>query len=58
MLQLELTQDEALVLFELLTRFSECEKKNSATRTLILEHPAERAALWRLTGAIEGGVSV
>ena len=55
MRQIERTSDEALVLFELLERFSDTENKSTSPRTLTLEleHPSERAVIWGLTGALE-----
>ena len=44
--KIELTKDEALVLFEFLPRFSDDEK-------LIVEHQAEERALWNLTCLFE-----
>lgn len=44
--ELKVTKDEALVLFELLSRFSEEEK-------LSIQDQAEKRALWNLTGALE-----
>jgi hypothetical protein len=45
-LQLEVSQDEALVLFELLARFQE-------TGTLSVQHPAEFLALSQVAGQLE-----
>jgi hypothetical protein len=44
--QLQLTSDEALVLFEFVQRFSE-------TDTLTLQNPAEEQALWNLCCHLE-----
>lgn len=44
--QIEITKDEALVLFEFLSRFSE-------TDTLEIEDQAEERALWNLTCVLE-----
>lgn len=43
---LQLSSDEAVVLFELLSRFDEND-------VLDIQHGGERAALWRLHGALE-----
>ncbi|WP_428306030.1 hypothetical protein [Lacipirellula sp.] len=43
---LELTSDEALVLFEFLSRFSEND-------TLAIEDQAEERVLWKLLGLLE-----
>ena len=40
------TKDEALVLFEFLTRFSKTDKLN-------IEHQSEERALWNLTSVLE-----
>ncbi len=45
-IKIELTKDEALVLFEFLSRFSDDEKLN-------IEHQAEERALWNLTCLFE-----
>jgi hypothetical protein len=44
--KIELTLDEALVLFDLLHRFE-------ATERLELQHPAEEQALWNLSALLE-----
>jgi hypothetical protein len=44
--QIELTGDEALVLFELLSRYSDSE-------SLVIEDQAEQRALWNLFGVLE-----
>jgi hypothetical protein len=44
--KLELTLDEAIVLFDFLHRFEDTEK-------LDLQHPAEELVLWRLSGLLE-----
>lgn len=44
--QIEITKDEALVLFEFLSRFSE-------TATFEIEDQAEERALWNLTCVLE-----
>ena len=44
--QIELTGDEALVLFELLSRYSDSE-------ALVVEDQAEQRALWNLLAALE-----
>jgi len=49
---LDLTPDEALVLFELCERFSE-----ARADTLTLVHPAETVAMWAITGALERALS-
>lgn len=46
LVRIELTSDEALVLFEFLQRFSESDK-------LVLEDQAEQRALWNLTCILE-----
>jgi len=43
---LELSADEALVLFDFASRFTDQE-------TLSIQHPGEEAALWHLTAALE-----
>jgi len=43
---IQLTSDEALVLFEFASRFTNND-------SLTVEHPAERAAIWCLTAARE-----
>ena len=45
-IQISLTKDEALVLFELLSRFSDSDK-------LEIEHQAEERALWNLNCSLE-----
>ena len=45
-LQISLTNDEALVLFELLSRFSDSDK-------LTIEHQSEERALWNLNCLLE-----
>ena len=45
-IQISLTKDEALVLFEMLSRFSDKEKLN-------IEHRSEERALWNLNCLIE-----
>jgi hypothetical protein len=45
----ELTEDVALVLFEALARA----KSEHDPRNLVLEHPAERNALWALEAGLE-----
>jgi hypothetical protein len=47
---IKLTKDEALVLFEFLSRFSETDK-------LSIEHQAEERALWNLTCIFEKELS-
>jgi hypothetical protein len=49
---LDLSSEEALVLFELCSRFSD-----SDADTVALVHPAERVALWALTCALESVLS-
>lgn len=44
--QIELTSDEALVLFELLSRYSDSE-------SLVIEDQAEQRALWNLLCVLE-----
>jgi len=44
--QISLTNDEALVLFEMLTRFSNTDKLN-------IEHQSEERVLWNLTCILE-----
>ena len=44
--EIRLTSDEALVLLELVTRFTNDD-------TLTIEHGGERAALWNLCAALE-----
>jgi hypothetical protein len=51
---IELTEDVALVLFDALTRA----KSEDDQRRLVLEHPAERTALWMLEGQLERGWSL
>lgn len=51
-MQIELTDDEALVLFELL--FSYADSQDG--RQLVLRHVAERNALWALSAQLEKGV--
>ena len=46
MVKIELTKDEAIVLFEFLTRFSDHQKLN-------VEHQAEKRALWNLQCLLE-----
>lgn len=46
LVRIELTGDEALVLFDFLERFSESDK-------LVLEDQAEQRALWNLTCILE-----
>ncbi len=43
---IHLTQDEAIVLFEFLERYSQ-------TNALSIEHKAEQRALWNLCGLLE-----
>jgi len=45
-IQITLTKDEALVLFEMLSRFSDSDK-------LAIEHQAEERALWNLNCSLE-----
>lgn len=45
-IQISLTKDEALVLFEMLSRFSDTEKLN-------IEHQSEERALWNLNCLLE-----
>lgn len=45
-IQISLTKDEALVLFEMLSRFSDKEKLN-------IEHQSEERALWNLNCLLE-----
>lgn len=49
---IELTEDVALVLFDALTRA----KSEDDQRRLVLEHPAERNALWVLESQLEKGL--
>ena len=49
-IKLEITNDEALVLFEMLSRFSD-------TDVLSIEHQAEQRALWNLTCVFEKIIS-
>ena len=52
---IELTEDAALVLFDVLARA----KSVDAQRSLVLEHPVERNALWVLEAELEkAGCSV
>ena len=44
--KIELTRDEAIVLFDLLHRFED-------TETLDIQHPAEEQALWSLSNLLE-----
>lgn len=46
---LELSEDEALVLFELLGGYGESDDG----RTLVISHAAERNALWALEATLE-----
>lgn len=46
LVRVELTSDEALVLFEFLTRFQTQE-------TLTIQHPAEEQSLWNLQCLLE-----
>lgn len=48
-MKLELTEDEALVLFELLANYG---TRSDAT-VLPIQHPAERNALWAVQAALE-----
>ena len=48
-MSIELTEDEALVLFEFLARW----ESDPDQRQLRLDHPAERNALWALQGHLE-----
>jgi hypothetical protein len=48
--KIELTKDEALVLFEFLQRFSENDE-------LVIEHQSEERALWNLTCVLEKALS-
>ncbi len=45
-IQITLTKDEALVLFEMLSRFSDSDK-------LSIEHQSEERALWNLNCSLE-----
>ena len=45
-IDITLTRDEAIVLFEFLSRFSD-------NNELSIKHPAEVTVLWRLTGLFE-----
>ena len=45
-IKIEITNNEALVLFELLSRYSDTEK-------LTIEHPAEQQSLFNLACALE-----
>jgi hypothetical protein len=45
-IKISLTKDEALVLFEMLSRFSDTEK-------LSIEHPSEERVLWNLNCVLE-----
>ena len=45
-IKVEITNDEALVLFEFLSRYSD-------TDTLSIEHQSEQRALWNLTCVFE-----
>ena len=45
-IKIEITNNEALVLFELLSRYSDTEK-------LTIEHPAEQRSLFNLACALE-----
>ena len=47
---LRLSPDEALVLDSLLSRF---DQSSDWDRSLVIGHPAERAALWALQAALE-----
>jgi hypothetical protein len=49
---IELTEDVALVLFDALARA----KREDDQRRLVLEHPAERNALWVLEAQLEKGL--
>lgn len=48
-MRLELTEDEALVLFELLANYD----AGTDARVLKIQHPAERNALWSVQAALE-----
>ncbi len=52
MIIVRLTSDEALVLDSLLARFDSREFSGPAD-ALVIQHPAERAALWALQAALE-----
>jgi hypothetical protein len=45
-IQISLTKDEALVLFEMISRFSDTDK-------LSIEHQSEERALWNLNCSLE-----
>jgi len=49
-IKLEITKDEALVLFEMLSRYSD-------TDNLSIEHQSEQRALWNLTCVFEKTIS-
>jgi hypothetical protein len=48
-MQIDLSDDEALVLFELLSRYEE----QGSNRTLLVREAAERNALWSLSASLE-----
>ncbi len=48
-IEIKLTRDEALVLYEFLNRFSE-------TDTLTIEHSSEQRTLWNLTSILESTI--
>lgn len=48
-MQIELTEDEALVLFELLFPYGDVDDG----RQLVIRHAAERSALWALSSQLE-----
>ena len=49
-IEIQLTRDEAIVLFEFLSRFSDTDKLN-------IEHQSEERALWNLTCVFEKTLS-
>ena len=50
MVTIQLSSDEALVLDALVSRFDASEERST---TLVIEHSAERAAVWALQAALE-----
>ncbi len=51
-MQIELSEDEALVLFELLFAYGDSDDG----RRLVVRHAAERNALWALSAQLEKGL--
>ena len=52
MVTIELNEDDALVLFEFLTRHDELDNESAITE-LKIDDPAELYALWQLHGVLE-----